>query len=191
MRYCGYSALCLSGKPRRERRWKPYWGDCRREWPKGFGVRWARGSPPRRAKPKRDRPDCGIAGRRRESTRWSLPFAPGSTPHPDDNGNLIVVPHRLGSRRHRPRHYAGPRLLLRTHGRSVRHDAGAGAGPQVPHRPRRERHRPFRARVAALQGEVKLATDNETFKSCREREHNDLVLAVALVCWYDHHRMNR
>ncbi|HVS39959.1 MAG TPA: hypothetical protein VMS17_30655 [Gemmataceae bacterium] len=31
----------------------------------------------------------------------------------------------------------------------------------------------------------------ETFEDWREREHDDLVLSVALACWYGQHKMNR
>ena len=36
---------------------------------------------------------------------------------------------------------------------------------------------------------VKLAAGDETFESWREREHDDLVLSVALACWYGQHKM--
>jgi hypothetical protein len=31
---------------------------------------------------------------------------------------------------------------------------------------------------------VNLATGNESFEAWRERDHDDLVLATALACWY-------
>src|SRR5262249_41940183 len=38
----------------------------------------------------------------------------------------------------------------------------------------------FRVKVSVLTG-------NETFEAWRERDHDDLVLAVALACWYGEH----
>jgi hypothetical protein len=35
-----------------------------------------------------------------------------------------------------------------------------------------------------FRAKVHLTTGNETYESWRERDHDDLVLSVALACWY-------